>query len=148
LVDNLQDIIWVLNPKNDTLESLAAYIREYALKFFEPFSVDVQFYYPEKFCDIKLSEETRRNIFLAIKESFNNIGKHAWCNRVQISIGAAGGNVIITLQDDGKGFDLAKVRLFGNGLVNMKNRIEQISGKYEISSQPGKGTKTSIVIPV
>src|SRR5438477_8110295 len=72
LVDNLQDIIWVLNPKNDTLESLASYIREYSLKFFEPFGIEVQFNYPEKFPEVKLSEETRRNIFLVVKESFNN----------------------------------------------------------------------------
>jgi signal transduction histidine kinase len=148
LVDSLQDIIWVLNPKNDTLESLAAYIREYALKFFEPFSVDVQFSYPEKFYDIKLSEETRRNIFLAIKESFNNIGKHAWCNKVRIFIDFIPGEVRIILQDDGKGFDVANTRQFSNGLVNMKNRIEQVGGQYEIASEPGKGTRTKILIPV
>src|SRR5438477_3969833 len=78
LVDNLQDIIWVLNPQNDTLESLAAYIREYGLKFFEPFETDLQFDYPAVFTRVKLSEETRRNLFLVIKETFNNIAKHAW----------------------------------------------------------------------
>ncbi|MFI5185565.1 MAG: two-component regulator propeller domain-containing protein [Chitinophagales bacterium] len=148
LVDNLQDIIWILNPRNDTLESLAAYIREYALKFFEPFSVEVQFDYPEKFYDIKLSEETRRNIFLAIKESLNNIGKHAWCNKVKISIDLIPGKITITLQDDGKGFDTTQTRQFSNGLINMRNRIEQVGGKYRISSEPGKGTETKIMIRV
>jgi len=148
LVDNLQDIIWVLNPKNDTLESLAAYIREYALKFFEPFGIEVEFIYPEKFPEIRLSEETRRNIFLALKESFNNIGKHAWCNKVKVSISETTREIRITVQDDGKGFEADRVRPFGNGLVNMKHRIEKIGGNYEITSETGMGTRTEIEIPI
>jgi len=144
LVDNLQDIIWVLNPKNDTLESLAAYIREYALKFFEPFGIDTHFSYPDTFRHSKLSEETRRNLFLVIKESFNNIGKHAWCNHVNISIHQGRSSIQIRIKDDGKGFDTEKTRIFGNGLINMKNRIEQIGGTYTIESKSGTGTETII----
>ncbi|HEY0432918.1 MAG TPA: ATP-binding protein, partial [Chitinophagaceae bacterium] len=120
----------------------------YALKFFEPFEVNTRFAYPEKFDHIRLSEETRRNIFLAVKESFNNIGKHAWCNRVDVTIDVKGGQVMITLKDDGKGFDTSNVRQFSNGLNNMKNRIEQVGGRYQVTSEPGKGTCTSILIPV
>lgn len=148
LVDSLQDIIWVLNPKNDTLESLAAYIREYALKFFETFETNVQFIYPEKFPDVKLSEEQRRNIFLVIKESFNNIAKHAWCNKVSVTIEHQPGNLKIIIADDGKGFDQANLRQFGNGLINMQNRMKQVGGIYAISSVIGKGTITKIEIGI
>lgn len=148
LVDNLQDIIWVLNPKNDTLDNLAAYIREYALKFFEPFGIELQFNYPETFDNIKLSEETRRNLFLVIKETSNNIAKHAWCNKVMVTIEPAASLVRLKVEDDGKGFDIEKTRQFGNGLINMKNRIEHTGGIYKIESAPGKGTKTTIEIPV
>jgi signal transduction histidine kinase/ligand-binding sensor domain-containing protein len=148
LVDSLQDIIWVLNPKNDTLESLAAYIREYALKFFESFRIETHFIYPEKFPLIKLSEETRRNIFLTIKESFNNIGKHAWCDTVTLNIRITANNIEIIIKDDGKGFDVNHTREFGNGLMNMRNRIEQIGGTYEIQSEPGNGTESRIMITV
>jgi signal transduction histidine kinase len=147
-VDSLQDIIWVLNPKNDTLESLAAYIREYALKFFESFRIETHFIYPEKFPLIKLSEETRRNIFLTIKESFNNIGKHAWCDTVTLNIRITANNIEIIIKDDGKGFDVNHTREFGNGLMNMRNRIEQIGGTYEIQSEPGNGTESRIMITV
>lgn len=146
LVDNLQDIIWVLNPKNDTLESLAVYIREYGVKFFEPFGIAIHFNYPDKFDKLKLSEETRRNIFLVIKETFNNIAKHAWSNNVAVTVEQDLSTVIIIITDDGKGFDQEKIRPFSNGLTNMKNRIEQVGGEYSIDSEPGKGTKTSIKI--
>ncbi|MBS1656179.1 MAG: hypothetical protein JSU05_15100, partial [Bacteroidetes bacterium] len=145
---SLQDIIWILNPKNDTLENLASYTREYGLKFFEPFETEISFKYPEKFPDIKLSEETRRNIFLVLKESFNNISKHAWCNHISVSIKIVNKEITISIEDDGRGFDPAKVRQFGNGLINMNARIEHIGGSYKINSIPGKGTKTEINIPV
>lgn len=148
LVDNLQDIIWVLNPKNDTLESLAAYIREYALKFFEPFGINLLFQYPDKFPDIRLSEETRRNIFLVVKETLNNTAKHAWCNRVTIVLASGGSSVSLTITDDGKGFDIEKTRMFGNGLLNMQHRIQQVGGSYTIQSEPDKGTTTKIDITV
>ncbi len=147
LVDNLQDIIWVLNPKNDTLESLAAYIREYGLKFFEPFEIDVHFDYPRAFDNTRLSEETRRNLFLAVKESFNNIAKHAWCNNVYITISNRDNLVRLEIRDDGKGFETTQVRKFGNGLFNIKTRIEQVAGIYTIESSLGRGTKTAIEIP-
>lgn len=146
LVDNLQDIIWVLNPKNDTLESLSSYIREYSLKYFEPLSIQLTFNYPEQFSGISLSEEQRRNIYLTIKETFNNAAKYAWCNKVTVDIEETAAEILLRITDDGKGFDVNSVRLFANGLRNMQNRIEQVGGRYTISSQPGKGTKTEIRI--
>jgi signal transduction histidine kinase len=147
LVDNLQDIIWVLNPQNDTLESLAAYIRAYGLDYFEPFGIDVRFDYPDKFPAAKLPETTRRNIFLTVKESFNNISKHAWCNQVRVVIRCGDQTAELSIADDGKGFDPEKLRPFANGLLNMQHRIEQVGGRYEILSAPGKGTRTLVAVP-
>jgi signal transduction histidine kinase/ligand-binding sensor domain-containing protein len=147
LVDNLQDIIWILNPQNDTIESLAAYIREYALQYFEPFGIAVKFRYPDRFPDLKFSEGTRRNIFLTVKESFHNTCKHAWCNTVQISIAYREGFVTLDIRDDGKGFDPEKVRKFGNGLINMQHRMQEVGGRCDISSDPGKGTCIIIGVP-
>ena len=144
LVDNLQDIIWVLNPKNDTLESLSSYIREYALHYFEPFEIQVNFNYPDHFLNDHLSEEQRRNIFLTVKESFNNIAKHAWCNTVTVSIIESTHSILISIQDDGKGFDINSVRTFANGLKNMQNRIEMLGGIFTIASKPAGGTLTEM----
>jgi len=146
LVDNLQDIIWVLNPANDTLESLASYIREYVLKFFEPFETNVIFHYPDEIPVIKLTEAQRRNLFLVLKESFNNIAKHALCNAVQLHLIKKENAVSFIIEDDGRGFDINNTRAFGNGLQNTKNRILQIDGQYDIRSEVGKGTVSTISI--
>jgi len=144
LVDSLQDIIWLLNPKNDTIESLSAYIREYGLKYFEPLFVELEFIYPEQFSKNRLGDEQRRNIFLSVKESFNNIVKHAEPNKIIVSIQETSNEFRLIITDDGKGFDMNSVRLFANGLKNIQNRIEQSGGNYFITSQPGKGTQTEI----
>ena len=144
LVDSLQDIIWLLNPQNDTFENLSSYIREYGLKYFEHLAVQVDFYYPEKFSTFRLSEEQRRNTFLSVKESFNNIAKHADCKKIIVSIHESPKEVRICIADDGKGFDMNSVRLFANGLKNMQDRIEYVGGTYFIISEPEKGTLTEI----
>ncbi len=144
LVDNLQDIIWVLNSKYDTLESLAVYIREYGLKFFEYLPADLEFNYPQHFSHAHLSEEQRRNLFLTVKESFNNIMKYAKCNKVTVTIEQLPNEILLSIKDDGKGFVPEKVRSYGNGLKNMKSRIELVGGSYSINSGCGKGTLTVI----
>jgi signal transduction histidine kinase len=148
LVDNLQDIIWVLNPHDDTLESLSAYIREYALRFFEPLNSEVAFEYPIELGEVNLTEVQRRNVFLIVKETLNNIAKHAHCRKVLISIVQTPEEIVVCLQDDGIGFDPEQVRRFGNGLQNMKNRMHQIGGKYQLESNLGKGTLVRLIIPI
>ncbi len=145
LVDNLQDIIWILNSKNDTLESLASYTREYALKFFEPLNIHVKFTYPEEITEVRLSEEQRRNLFLVIKETLNNTAKYAGCKNVQVLLEQKNGTSIFTIEDDGKGFDVNNTRSFGNGLHNMKARMEQVNGRFQISSS-SQGTVTMIAL--
>ncbi|HVZ55510.1 MAG TPA: two-component regulator propeller domain-containing protein [Chitinophagaceae bacterium] len=146
LVDNLQNIIWVLNPRNDSLESLAAYVREYALKFFEPFGTELAFHYQEPL-SARLSEEIRHHLFLVIKESFNNIARHAWCNRVTVTLAHGSGRLSLEIRDDGRGFDPGQVRPFGNGLANMRHRIGQLGGSFSLQSEPGRGCCTRIEVP-
>ena len=148
LVDSLQDIIWVLNPKNDTLESLAAYTREYTSRFLEPSGIRAQFNFPDSFPGIRLSEETRRNIFLVIKESLNNIVKHASCHSITISLESTVDRIRMTITDDGRGFDSSLLRPFSNGLTNMKNRMQQVGGNLEINSVVGRGTTVTLLCDV
>ncbi|MFL5789748.1 MAG: sensor histidine kinase, partial [Flavisolibacter sp.] len=148
LVDSLQDIIWVLNPKNDLLESMAAYIREYALKFFEATDIHLYFDYPEYMPVFKLSEEQRRNTFLVLKETLNNTAKHSHCTEVVIKFHVFENNLQISIQDNGRGFNNKKIRGFANGLANMRSRMKQIGGYYDIDSVINKGTKTTLTIPL
>jgi signal transduction histidine kinase/ligand-binding sensor domain-containing protein len=148
LVDSLQNIIWVLNPKNDSLENLSSYIREYALKFFDSTNAIVHFHYPQQIPPVKLSEEQRRNIFMVIKETLNNTAKHSCCSNVSIELLVHKKQLILEIKDDGKGFEACSIRPFANGLINMKQRMEQINGFYEIHSAKDKGTATRLTTPL
>jgi signal transduction histidine kinase/ligand-binding sensor domain-containing protein len=136
LVDKMSEIIWAMNSSNDSLENLIAYMRSFAADFLEHAHITHQFYIPESIPNIKLSGGTRRNIYLAVKESLHNVVKHAQASEVVIQIEMQK-NMTIMIKDNGKGFDQQKVRLFGNGLKNIHKRMEAVGGQADITSQHG-----------
>jgi signal transduction histidine kinase/ligand-binding sensor domain-containing protein len=146
LVDNLNEIIWALNPENDNFRNLAAYTREYADKYLETFGIRLDCELPDSLSAIQLSEEKRRFLFLVVKESLHNIVKHAGASVVQLQFASNGKSLQIAIGDNGKGFEISESRPLGNGLKNMRRRMESIGGTYEIESSPGKGTVTRISV--
>ncbi|MEJ2637455.1 MAG: two-component regulator propeller domain-containing protein [Calditrichia bacterium] len=146
VVDNIGEIIWAINPQNDSLENLIAYSRQYVAKYFETTSIHCVIDFPGKIPADSISAEFRRNIFLVIKEAVTNIVKHACATQVLVRISLKTKRMIITITDNGKGFCPQEKPRFGNGLENMKNRIEQMGGKWEINSAPGEGTKIQVAV--
>jgi signal transduction histidine kinase len=106
----------------------------------------VHFNYPQQVPSVKLSEEQRRNIFMVIKETLNNSAKHSCCKSVNIDMLVKKHFLQIKISDNGKGFDLSSIRQFANGLNNMKQRMEQVNGKYEIKSALNEGTVTTLTV--
>ncbi|HEU4717562.1 MAG TPA: two-component regulator propeller domain-containing protein, partial [Bacteroidia bacterium] len=144
LVDNLNEIVWALNPENDNLQNLVAYIREYADHYLETFGIAFHCETPAEIPAVHLSEEKRRFLFLVVKESLHNIVKHANATKVETLFSFADGKISIVIGDNGKGFEISEARPMGNGLKNMRKRMESIGGMYTIASEPGKGTRTEI----
>jgi len=93
-----------------------------------------------------MSGEKRRNVFLCVKESLNNIVKHARANDVWIKVTVVPGTLEIEIHDNGVGINLQKLREFGNGLNNMKKRIESIDGSFAIINK--EGTTTTLTVPM
>ncbi|HUB59683.1 MAG TPA: triple tyrosine motif-containing protein, partial [Puia sp.] len=148
LVDNLQDIVWVLNPRNDSLSSLLMYIKDYAAGFFEPAGIVCSVDCDQVEGNIPLSEEKRRNIFLSVKESCNNVLKYAGCTEVSIRVRIGPASVVIEITDNGAGFDPGQVGQFSNGLRNMRNRMEQIGSRFRVISAVGEGTKVRMEVMI
>lgn len=145
LVDNMGQIVWTMNANNDTLESLLAYIREYALDFFDDTEIKCKVLIGDVNQRIMMNQQERRNVFLVLKETLNNTVKHATAKHVNITFSFEQQMAKLTITDDGLGFDLQNNRRFGNGLINMKKRMEAILGYYQIQSVIGKGTTTVII---
>jgi signal transduction histidine kinase len=93
---------------------------------------------------IPIHPDLRRNLFLVLKESLNNILKHAGATSIQVAFLLNKNQFRFTIADDGKGLENGKQHAFGNGLINMKHRIAQVNGKMEMISAPGEGMKIII----
>jgi signal transduction histidine kinase len=147
-VQALDEIVWAVNPDNDTLEGLVEYISHYADEFFENSPVSCRLEIPAKLPEVTLPAEIRHDLFLAIKEAFNNILKHSQASQLLVQISASPSSVEIAIEDNGCGFDPAGNGngRKGNGLENMRKRIERIGGKFSFESSPGQGTKVRVSV--
>lgn len=145
LVSNIGEIIWSMNPKQDTLDSLLAYLREQSYQFFEPFeSVRYQIFFPDEVPHLELSNQQRRNLFYTAKESLNNALKHADASEIELYFSIEGGRrLCFEVRDNGKGMvETEKKQLTGGfGLPNLRRRIEEIGGQIYWESAPGQGTR-------
>jgi signal transduction histidine kinase/streptogramin lyase len=148
VIDSISAIVWSINPKNDKLDNLAGYIREYASEIFEITPIQCRFDFPDEVPSIPLTAEARRSIFLTMKEALNNIVKHSAATRVEIGLEFKEGQIELRINDEGKGFAPQEPSRYGNGLINMRKRIEDIGGNFEMASQPGQGTKIRLTVPV
>jgi len=143
LLTKMNAIIWTMTSSNDTVENLVAYIRSYAVEFFENTAIDCYFTMPASIQHREISGEKRRNIFLSVKEALNNVLKHSQSSVVRINV-AISERLVIEIQDDGVGIDMDRLRKFGNGLNNMKKRMASIDGEFNIENW--KGTRTTFFL--
>ena len=146
VIDSLGEIVWALNPKNDTLDNLLAYTRQYVAEFFEITPVRCVLEFPDAVQPIPLSAEFRRNIFLTVKEAVHNVVRHANAAEVCVTCSMAGITLSVSVKDNGNGFSSAETGELGNGLANMRKRIEDIGGRIAILSAPGSGTSVSFQV--
>ncbi len=148
MVTSLDEIVWALNPRNDTLQSLVQYVTYHANETFDPTPVNCRLAVSPDLPPFRLSSEARHNLFLAVKEGLNNILKHAAATEAHIRFVAEGSVLTITVEDNGRGFDPkapAQGRQ-GHGLANLRRRIEGLGGTVRYDSVPGQGTRLSLLV--
>ncbi|MFT3936089.1 MAG: 7TM diverse intracellular signaling domain-containing protein [Chitinophagaceae bacterium] len=146
LLSKMNTIIWTMSSSNDKLDNMIAYTRSYALEFFESTAILCHFESPENIPAVEMSGEKRRNVFLCVKESLNNIVKHAKATDVWIKVAVLSDVLEIQIRDNGVGINFQKLREFGNGLNNIKKRMESIDGSLAIINK--EGTVTTLTIPL
>ncbi|MEM8558964.1 MAG: triple tyrosine motif-containing protein, partial [Bacteroidota bacterium] len=145
-LDAIGQIVWALNPRNDRLDHLVAYLRESAAQTLEPTGLDVVLRFPEGVPAQSVTTEFRRNVFLVLREAVHNLVKHAGAQRVTVGVRLDETGLVLTVEDDGVGF--ASGRRFGNGLANMRERAAEIGGTLTVESEPGAGTRIRLEAPL
>ncbi|MDB6027065.1 MAG: Two component regulator, sensor protein [Verrucomicrobiales bacterium] len=148
VIDSLDALVWTVNPKNDSLPRLSSYICEYAGAFLKIASIPCRFELSGDLPNIPISSEVRHNVLLVVKEALNNVVKYSATTEVWLRLQLRDSTLRIAIEDNGKGFSIADAGSQGNGLSNMQRRIESIHGCFQIVSEPGKGTRLLIEIPI
>jgi len=139
LTDTMHEMVWSLNPRNDILSKFIDHIVQYSKIFFDPSEINFKITTNPQSPEITISGFVRRNLFLSIKEIFNNIIKHSTASNVTCEINYQDNKLSIIIQDDGRG--IADNYQEGNGLYSIKKRITECKGSIEWANQyPGLTT--------
>jgi ligand-binding sensor domain-containing protein/signal transduction histidine kinase len=154
LLQTMDEIVWVVNPRNDTLENLVAYLGHYAVEYFQNTTIELEIRLPQDIPHCPLLSEMRHNLFLAFEEALNNVLKHSAATKVKVEMTIRIKECEIKITDNGKGFNVpASQENFppvgarvGNGLNNMRQRLMDIGGECLIDSRPGLGSTITLHI--
>jgi signal transduction histidine kinase len=159
VLQSLDEIVWAVNPQNDTLEHVASYVGQYAQDYFQDTSVECALEIPARMPPHPLSAHCRHHLFLAVHEAFTNILKHSGATAAKVTITCDDANFEIIVSDAGKGFNASAASppatdnaglpvASGNGLRNMRERLAKCGGRCEVKSAPGEGTTIRYVLPL
>ncbi len=157
LTRTMDEIVWAVSPHHDTLDSLVNYLGKFAQDFLNVAGIRCRLVVPIQLPAWPLTAEVRHSLFLAFKEALHNVVKHASATEVRVSLTLAESGFSATIEDNGIGFDPAgtnsraigrdSLRIAsGNGLANMRKRLESIGGQCQVDSAPGKGTRITFIV--
>lgn len=147
MVNKLNDIVWLMNPDQDSLQKLIQRLEEYARNMASVKNMQVTVDVLPHLSEYTLPIEKRRNIYLFCKEAINNAVKYSNGTNLELSIREKGDNLTFTVCDNGKGFDELAVRR-GNGLNNMQQRAAEINATLAVQSKKNEGTTISMQIKI
>lgn len=148
LLRSIDEVVWMVNSQRDSLQDFEAYVCRYAENFLRASGIQCRLHVDDEMPRATFDLASRRSLFLAVKESLHNISKHANATVVSLTIKLVNLEVLVTVEDDGKGFDLTKRDLGRNGLTNMMNRMAELGGRCHVTTQPGAGCKLELAAPL
>ena len=148
MVTSLDEIVWAVNPRNDTISSLASYFGSYAQRLLDLAGVSCGLDIAEELPEHPLDPKFRQEVFFAFKEALTNVVRHARATRVWLRISVREQCLVVEVADDGQGFNLAEPRAGSDGLANMKERLRALGGRCEIISNANEGTTVRLSVPL
>jgi len=158
LIDKMSDIVWSLNPGNENFEQLQNRMQAFAAMILIPRNILYDFIADEELVKMQLTSEQSKNILLTFKEALYNMVKYANCKKASIALRLQKNDLMLTIQDDGKGFDISRTNGYefvsageyvgGNGIKNMYKRAEDIKATLCIHSKMNEGTTVQLTVPL
>lgn len=148
MVTALDEIVWAMNPKHDSLMSLVSYSCLYADRLLKLANITCQLKGAVDLPERAVSSVHRHEFFLAFKEALTNVVRHSGASEVRLAVRLIGNRLRLSIADNGKGLVADAAGRGGDGLVNMRVRLEKMGGRFEIASQPGRGTTVRFYMPL
>lgn len=147
LVASLDVIVWAVNPEGNSLQSLADYLGGYTREYLSNSAIVCRFKIPVVLPNVTLDGQVRHEVFMAVKETLNNVVRHAGASEVEFRLRISGQTLEIDIADNGKGFD-PSAEAAGHGLKNRSARLAKIGGSCRVESHAGGGTTVRLRLPL
>ncbi len=144
----LDEIVWTVNPSNDTLDGLVTYVCKYAQEYFAIAGLRYRLDVPPVLPHTPISPEVRHNVFLAAKEAVNNVVKHAQAAGAWLRLRLNEDRFMLEIEDNGRGLSGVEEKAGRNGLSNMRKRMEDIGGSFSIGAGAEAGTLVQLIVPL
>ena len=145
MMESMSDIVWAINPQNDSMDRMILRMRELAEELLEPARINYSFREEGKVKTLKLDVNQRKELYLIFKEAVNNAVKYSAAAEVMILIREEKGALFMQIKDNGAGFDINK-SYSGSGIQNMHSRAGKINAGLQISSAMGNGSTVSVTL--
>jgi signal transduction histidine kinase len=147
LVTALDEIVWAMNPRHDSVASLVSYLSLYAERFLKLANISWRLDGPNGTIDQVVDSRRRHQLFLAFKEALTNVVRHSNATEVQLNIRCDSAKVLVAIADNGRGLATDSRTENMDGVSNMRNRVEKLGGHFDITSQQGRGTTVRFEVP-
>ena len=143
LVDAMSDIVWAVNPRTDSLGDLTRRMHRFAEETLGGADIALTFSAPPEEVDLKVGADLRRELYLILKESVNNIARHSGASEASIELSLHRHELRLEITDNGRGFD-PEAKVDGNGIASMKKRAVAFGGRLSVDSRLGQGSRVSL----
>lgn len=147
LAQRMREVVWVVNPRCDNLQSLADFLEDQATLLLQTAGLKVHLEFPAEIPDVPVEANVRHQLALSVREAFTNVIRHARASRVSVCLDLAADRVQLRIRDNGCGFDPQTQVDKPHGLMNLRTRLEEIGGVFEIKSAAGCGTEIVFTLP-
>ncbi|MEO7049398.1 MAG: ATP-binding protein, partial [Ferruginibacter sp.] len=141
--ENMSDIVWTINPKNDQFENVLQRMQSFATEILDAKNIQLEFNSDVSLNNIRLTMKQRKNLYLFFKEAINNAAKHSGAEKIIVSICKREQNIEIKIVDNGSGFNTSEI-FNGNGMSSLKKRADELHAVYHINSQANAGTTVQL----
>jgi signal transduction histidine kinase/ligand-binding sensor domain-containing protein len=149
LAERMREVVWAVNPRCDTVSSLASFLEQQAGTLMSGGGIRGRFDFPENIPDLPLDSDTRHQLALGVREALSNALRHSQASEVVVSLAVSGETLTVRVADNGVGFVVELTAGdVGHGLHNLRLRLERIGGKCLVESSPGRGTRVEFRVPL